>query len=116
MKQGILGESTEDVEKLDYVSNMFLKTESDKLRPCINYRRLDAGTVKTNTNCDENTLLAGVKLRFCSDFLKNQDQVKRRVSKRKSISALRISSPKQQDTVWISMDGIPSSSIQASSD
>ena len=48
VKQGILGEITENVEKLNYVSNMFLKTESDKLRPCINYRRLNAGTVKTD--------------------------------------------------------------------
>ena len=47
LKQGILGEITEGAERLDYVSNMFLKTESDKLRPCINYRKLNAGTVKT---------------------------------------------------------------------
>ena len=48
VRQGILGEVTEDTDKLDYVSNMFLKTESDKKRPCINYRRLNDGTVKTN--------------------------------------------------------------------
>ena len=47
LKQAILGEITEGAERLDYVSNMFLKTESDKLRPCINYRKLNAGTVKT---------------------------------------------------------------------
>ena len=47
VKQGILGEVTEDVESLDYVSNMFLKTEEDKLRPCINYQKLNKGTVKT---------------------------------------------------------------------
>lgn len=48
VKQGILGEVTENTERLNYVSNMFLKVESDKMRPCINYRKLNENTVKTN--------------------------------------------------------------------
>ena len=48
VKQGILGEITENTERLPYVSNMFLKTETDKFRPCINYTTLNQGTVKTN--------------------------------------------------------------------
>ena len=49
IKQGLVVEVSEDTHRLPYVSNMFLKYEEDgKKRPCINYRKLNANTVKTN--------------------------------------------------------------------
>lgn len=50
VKQGMLVEITdvEEISKLQHVSNMFLKNEADKKRPCTNYRKLNRGTIKTN--------------------------------------------------------------------
>ena len=50
IRHGMLGEITDpkEIRELKYVSNMFLKEESDKKRPCINYSRLNSKTVKTN--------------------------------------------------------------------
>ena len=48
IKQGLVVEVRKDTHRLPYVSNMFLKYEEDgKKRPCINYRKLNANTVKT---------------------------------------------------------------------
>ena len=48
VKQGLVEEVTQDTHRLPYVSNMFIKNEDDgKKRPCINYRKLNSQTVKT---------------------------------------------------------------------
>ena len=48
IKDGLLIEITKDTHLLQYVSNMFLKYELDKKRPCINYVKLNHGTIKSN--------------------------------------------------------------------
>jgi len=48
LKDGLLVEITKDTHLLQYVSNMFLKYELDKKRPCINYVKLNHGTIKSN--------------------------------------------------------------------
>ena len=61
VKHNMLGEITDpnEIRELQFVSNMFLKEESDKQRPCINYSRLNANTVKTNLPIpDKETLIA----------------------------------------------------------
>jgi len=71
IEEGLCGKITTDTHRLQYVSNMFLKYEADKKRPCINYRKLNLYTLKTGMPIPSKerliAMFAGADFYICLD-------------------------------------------------